>query len=81
MQHFVDHFEETPVVVLACLIRYRPENYAEGSSVFPAVQKPCLPHRALGYGGVITGWHTHVENELRDLLDSLTKLLSTRPSR
>ena len=38
MQHFVDHFEETPVVVLACLIRYRPEKHAEGSSVFPAVQ-------------------------------------------
>ena len=69
MQHFVDHFEETPVVVLACLIRYRPENYAEGSSVFPAVQNLMLAARALGYGGVITGWHTHVENELRDLLD------------
>ena len=24
MQHFVDNFEHTPVVVLACLIRYRP---------------------------------------------------------
>ena len=54
MQHFVDHFEETPVVVLACLIRYRPENYAEGSSVFPAVQNLMLAARALGYGGVIT---------------------------
>jgi len=69
MQHFVDHFEDTPVVVLACLVRYRPENYAEGSSVFPAVQNLMLAARALGYGGVITGWHTNVEEELRSLLN------------
>ncbi|MFT5531463.1 MAG: nitroreductase [Candidatus Poriferisodalaceae bacterium] len=68
MQHFVDHFEETPVVVLACLVRYREPSYAEGSSVFPAVQNLLLAARALGYGGVITGWHTEVEDELRDLL-------------
>ena len=68
MQHFVDHFEQTPVIILACLIRYRPENYAEGSSVFPAVQNLMLAARALGYGGVITGWHVEVEAELRELL-------------
>lgn len=68
MQHFVDHFEQTPVVVLACLIRYRRPNYAEGASVFPAVQNLLLAARALGYGGVITGWHTEVEAELRELL-------------
>ncbi len=68
MQHFVDHFEQTPVVVLACLIRYRKPNYAEGASVFPAVQNLLLAARALGYGGVITGWHTEVEAELRELL-------------
>jgi nitroreductase len=68
MRHFVDNFEQTPVVVLACLVRYRPENYAEGSSVFPAVQNLLLAARAHGYGGVITGWHHHVEAELRELL-------------
>jgi len=68
MQHFVDHFEDTPVVILACLIRYRPENYAEGASVYPAVQNLMLAARAHGYGGVITGWHAFVEEELRELL-------------
>jgi hypothetical protein len=28
-----------------------------------------LAARALGYGGVITGWHTYVEQELRELLE------------
>ena len=69
MQHFVDHFEDAPVVMLACLVRYRPDNYAEGASVFPAVQNLMLAARALGYGGVITGWHTYVEEELRSLLN------------
>ena len=68
MQHFVDHFEETPVVVLACLVRYRKPAYAEGASVYPAVQNLLLAARALGYGGVITGWHREVEDELRELL-------------
>jgi len=69
MQYFVDNFEQTPVVVLACLIRYRPENYAEGASVYPAVQNLLLAARAYGYGGVITGWHVAVEDELRELLE------------
>ena len=68
MQHFVDNFEQTPVVVLACLVRYRPANYAEGASIYPAVQNLLLAARALGYGGVITGWHAAVEPELRELL-------------
>lgn len=68
MQHFVDHFEDTPVVVLACLERYRAPNPMEGASVFPAVQNLLLAARALGYGGVITGWHAAVEDELRALL-------------
>lgn len=68
MQHFVDHFEETPAVFLACLIRHRPENGTEGASVYPAVQNLLLAGRALGYGGVITMWHQGVEHELRQLL-------------
>ena len=68
MQHFVDHFEETPVVILACLVRYRKPTYAEGASVYPAVQNLLLAARALGYGGVITGWHRDVEDELRELV-------------
>jgi nitroreductase len=68
MQHFVDHFEETPVVVLVCFMRYRDPNPYEGASVYPAVQNLLLAARALGYGGVITGWHQAVAAELHDLL-------------
>ena len=41
---------------------------AEGASVYPACQNLLLAARALGYGGVITGWHAAVEPELRELL-------------
>lgn len=68
MQHFVDHFEDTPVVFLACLMRHRAETGTEGASVYPAVQNLLLAARALGYGGVITMWHQAVERELRGLL-------------
>ncbi len=67
MQHFVDNFERTPVVVLAC-IRRRHDNIMDGASIYPACQNLLLAARALGYGGVITGWHAAVEDRLRDLL-------------
>lgn len=69
MEHFVDHFEATPVVVLACLIRHRDPTPTEGASVYPACQNLLLAARALGYGGVMTMWHAYVEDELRELLD------------
>jgi nitroreductase len=68
MQHFVDHFETTPCVVLACLRRHRPANPLEGASMYPAVQNLLLAAHALGYGGVLTQWHTDVESELKVLL-------------
>ncbi|MDQ1395872.1 MAG: hypothetical protein QOG64_1131 [Acidimicrobiaceae bacterium] len=68
MQHYVDHMEDTPVVVLACLNRYRPATTYEGASVYPACQNLLLAARALGYGGVMTIWHVPVEAELRSLL-------------
>lgn len=68
MQRYVDLFEQTPVVVLACLIRHRAPNPYEGASVYPACQNLLLAARALGYGGVLTMWHHAVEAELRDLL-------------
>ncbi len=37
------------------------------ASIYPAVQNILLAARALGYGGVLTGWHRLVESELRDL--------------
>jgi nitroreductase len=69
MQRFVDRFEDTPVVVLACLIRYREPHPTEGASVYPACQNLLLAARALGYGGVLTVWHQLVEDELRAALD------------
>jgi nitroreductase len=68
MQYFVDHFEQTPVIVLVCLMRYRQPTPFEGGSVYPAVQNMLLAARALGYGGVITGWHQPVADELAELL-------------
>lgn len=68
MQRYVDRFEQIPVVVLACLRRYREPNPYEGSSVYPACQNMLLAARALGYGGVLTMWHQLVEVELRELL-------------
>lgn len=68
MQRFVDTFESTPVVVLACLQRYRPPTPYEGASVYPACQNLLLAARALGYGGVMTMWHFEVEAELRAIL-------------
>jgi nitroreductase len=69
MQRFVDRFEETPVVVLACLHlgHYRADLNA-GASVFPACQNLLLAARALGYGGVLTMWHGYVEQPIRDVL-------------
>ncbi len=69
LQHFVDHFEQIPVVVLPCLIRHRPPNPYEGASIYPACQNLLLAARALGYGGVITMWHQFVEDDLRALLE------------
>jgi len=68
MDYFVEHFEEIPVVVLACIVRHRKPGPSEGASVYPACQNLLLAARALGYGGVMTGWHAPVEDELRDVL-------------
>lgn len=67
MADFVERFEETPVVVLACL-RRRHGDLMDGASIYPACQNLLLAARALGYGGVLTGWHGPVEAELRELL-------------
>lgn len=84
MQHFVDHFEEIPVVVLVCALPYLTEqalgprqldiieragpDLILGGSVFPACQNLLLAARAIGLGGVMTGWHFAIEDDLRELL-------------
>lgn len=68
MQDYVDNFERIPVVVLACLRRWRKPHVTEGASVYPACQNLLLAARALGYGGVMTMWHGLVDAELREVL-------------
>jgi nitroreductase len=68
MQHFVEHLEQTPVIVLVGLERYRDPNPYEGASVYPACQNLLLAARGLGYGGALTMWHLAVEEELREIL-------------
>jgi nitroreductase len=68
MQRFVDRFEEIPVVVLVCALRYRAPLPHDGASVYPACQNLLLAARALGYGSTITTWHAGCEAELRPLL-------------
>lgn len=68
MQHFVDRFEQTPVVVLACIEPWRGTDITVGASVYPACQNLLLAARALGYGGVLTMWHAMVDRELHELL-------------
>ena len=68
MQQYVENFEEVPVLVLAILLRYREPNPMEGASVYPACQNLLLAARAKGYGGVLTGFHGFVNDELHRLL-------------
>jgi nitroreductase len=68
MEHFVDNFELSPAVVLACIKRHRAPSPTEGASVYPAVQNLLIAARVLGYGGVITMWQSGIEDELRAIL-------------
>src|SRR5271163_5104618 len=62
MQDYVDTYESVPVLVLACYRRYRPTIHpSDGASVYPACQNLLLAARALGYGGVMTGWQFAVD--------------------
>lgn len=68
MQHYVDHIEAVPVIILVCMKRHRHPNPYEGASVYPACQNLLLAARAMGYGGALTLWHQQVESSLRSLL-------------
>ena len=68
MQHYVDTYESVPVLILACFVHYRHTSYTDGASVYPACQNLLLAARALGYGGVITGWQFAADADLRALL-------------
>jgi nitroreductase len=68
MARYTDEFERAPVLVLPCLVRYREPHPMEGASIYPACQNLLLAARALGYGGVLTGFQALVEDRLRPLL-------------
>jgi len=68
MDHFVQHFHEAPVIVLGCLWLHRKPTLEMGGHLFPACQNLLLAARALGYGGVLTGFHNYCGDELRDVL-------------
>ncbi len=68
MGHYVDNFAQAPVIIMPCLIRHRGPTSTEGGSVYPAAQNLLLAARAIGLGGVLTGMHLPVEDELRHLL-------------
>jgi nitroreductase len=68
MQEYVDNFEHAPVLVIACLVRYRDPTPSEGGSIYPACQNLLLAARALGYGGVLTMIQAMVDADLRALL-------------
>jgi nitroreductase len=69
MEHFVEHFEEIPAVILVAALRSRPgPEETIGASIYPACQNLLLAARTLGYGGVMMTWHRAVEDELRELL-------------
>ena len=69
MDEYVTNMPNVPVLVLGCLVRHREPNPEEAASVYPACQNLLLAARALGYGGVLTGFHGFVEKELRELLN------------
>jgi nitroreductase len=68
MDEYVEHLDTVPVVILACLIRYREPFPTEGASIYPACQNLLLAARALGYGGVMSIWNLFVDTELHALL-------------
>ena len=70
MEHFVEHFEDIPVVILVGAARHRPgPEETIGASIYPACQNLLLAARTMGYGGVMMTWHRAVETDLRDVLD------------
>jgi nitroreductase len=68
MSHYTEHLADAPVIVLACLVRYREAHPFEGASVYPACQNLLLAARAIGLGGVLTQIQILVAEGLRAAL-------------
>ena len=74
VQYQIDHFADTPVVVLACAKRDWPFAVAEKDrvglappsygSIYPAIQNILLACRALGVGATLTTMHQMFEEKM-----------------
>ncbi|MGX7678824.1 nitroreductase family protein [Jatrophihabitans sp. DSM 45814] len=73
MREHVANLDRVPALIFPCLVRYREPVVTEGASIYPACQNLLLAARALGYGGVMAGWHWSVDAELRELLEIPTE--------
>ena len=66
--HLVEHMDDAPVLLLACIEHGGSTNLVTGSSIYPAVQNILLAARGLGLGSVLTTFHKQYENEVREIL-------------
>jgi nitroreductase len=69
-RYLVDHFEEVPVFIIACMMSDgRPLGFTSGASIYPAVQNLMLAARSLGLGTTPTTIHRYRHDEFRRLLE------------
>ncbi len=67
--HLIEHLDDAPVLLLACIEHGGSTNLVTGSSVYPAVQNILLAARGLGLGSVLTTFHKQYEDEVKALLN------------
>ena len=66
--HLIEHLDDAPALLLACIEHDGGTNLTTGSSIYPAVQNILLAARGLGLGSVLTTFHKQYEDEVRDML-------------
>ena len=66
--HLIEHLDDAPVLLLACIEHGGSTNLTTGSSIYPAVQNILLAARGLGLGSVLTTFHKQYEDEVREIL-------------
>ena len=66
--HLIEHLDDAPVLLLACIEHDGGTNLTTGSSIYPAVQNILLAARGLGLGSVLTTFHKQYEDEVREML-------------
>ena len=66
--HLIEHLDDAPVLLVACIEHDGGTNLTTGSSIYPAVQNILLAARGLGLGSVLTTFHKQYEDEVKGLL-------------